>query len=397
MDDAKLRAWWWRRQGLDGSFDGHDPAALLARSGWARSVGGAGPYISLFARGGLSREQIDEATAAVQIHELPSARGCTYVLPACDFALGLRAGHAFAGGEMKTALKLGVTETEVGNLCDAVLTALQSGPLDPEQLKQAVGAAARSLGADGTKKGVTSTMPVALGKLQAAGEIRRIAVNGRLDQQRYRYTLWRPHPLAGSQMSPEEAYTLLAERYFRWIGPATLTEFQWFSGLGSKAAKAAIQSLDLAPVAPESDRLMFPADLDAFSEFRVPKQPHYSLIMGLDSFVLLRRDLSQLIAMEDRDREVQTEKGRTAMNALSDLPSHPIIDGGRIVGLWEYDLTSGTIAWSPFTKPDREMKEAVARTEEYVRTQLGDARSFSLDSPKSRTPRIEALRAAVRA
>ena len=29
-----------------------------------------------------------------------------------------------------------------------------------------------------------------------------------------------------------------------------------------------------------------------------------------------------------------------------------------------------------------------------VRDQLGDARSFSLDSPKSRTPRIEALRAA---
>jgi hypothetical protein len=30
--------------------------------------------------------------------------------------------------------------------------------------------------------------------------------------------------------------------------------------------------------------------------------------------------------------------------------------------------------------------------ENYIREQLGDARSFSLDSPKSRTPRIEALR-----
>jgi hypothetical protein len=32
--------------------------------------------------------------------------------------------------------------------------------------------------------------------------------------------------------------------------------------------------------------------------------------------------------------------------------------------------------------------------EEYVTSQLGDARSFSLDSPQSRRPRIDALRAA---
>jgi hypothetical protein len=32
--------------------------------------------------------------------------------------------------------------------------------------------------------------------------------------------------------------------------------------------------------------------------------------------------------------------------------------------------------------------------EEFVRGELGDARSFSLDSPKSRVPRIQALRAA---
>jgi hypothetical protein len=38
------------------------------------------------------------------------------------------------------------------------------------------------------------------------------------------------------------------------------------------------------------------------------------------------------------------------------------------------------------------MKEAVAKTETYIREQLGDARSFSLDSPKSRAPRIVALR-----
>ncbi len=38
MLDAKLRAWWWHRQGLDGSLAGKTPAEVLERAGWARST-----------------------------------------------------------------------------------------------------------------------------------------------------------------------------------------------------------------------------------------------------------------------------------------------------------------------------------------------------------------------
>ena len=62
---------------------------MLERSGWSRSVGGCGPYLTLFARAGLSRADADAAVAKLQIHELPSARGCTYVVPSSDFALAL--------------------------------------------------------------------------------------------------------------------------------------------------------------------------------------------------------------------------------------------------------------------------------------------------------------------
>jgi hypothetical protein len=42
---------------------------------------------------------------------------------------------------------------------------------------------------------------------------------------------------------------------------------------------------------------------------------------------------------------------------------------------------------------DKALEKAVKEMEAFVREDLGDARSFSLDSPKSRAPRIEALRA----
>jgi len=207
MDETRLRAWWWHRQGLDGSLRGASPAEVLEHAGWARSVGGVGPYLTLFARAGTSREAADAAVAAREIHELPSARGCTYVVPASDFALALTVGQAFGGAEMKTAAKLGVTEDEIEALCQAVLRALDGGPLAPDGLRDATGGAWRSLGDEGKKKGLTTTLPVALGLLQARGDIRRVPVNGRLDQQRYAYARWAPNPLAGRPWSPAEAYT----------------------------------------------------------------------------------------------------------------------------------------------------------------------------------------------
>ena len=63
MNPTKLRAWWWHRQGLDGSLAGKSAAEVLQRAGWARSVGGVGPYLTLFARSGAPRQQVDAAVA----------------------------------------------------------------------------------------------------------------------------------------------------------------------------------------------------------------------------------------------------------------------------------------------------------------------------------------------
>jgi hypothetical protein len=72
-----LRAWAWHKQGLDGTLLGADAADVFTRAGWARSVGGGNPYLTLFARAGTSRAQADADVLSLKIHELPTARGCT--------------------------------------------------------------------------------------------------------------------------------------------------------------------------------------------------------------------------------------------------------------------------------------------------------------------------------
>jgi hypothetical protein len=368
-DQTKLQAWYAHRQGLDGSMSGASPAEVLTRAGWARSVGGVGPYLALHARANVSREAVDAAVARLEIHELPSARNCTYVLPASDFALGLKAGQNFSGAELRVAAKLGVMEKEIDKLCGAVLQALAKTGLEPDEIRAATGSASRSLGEEGKKKGLSTTLPVALGRLQAYGEIRRVPLNGRLDQQRYRYVHWSPSPLRNFKLSAEETMTELARRFFSWIGPASMKDFETFSGLGVKAAKAACEPLELAPVDP--DLWILPGDFDRFADFKPPKEPGYALVASIDSAILLRAG-----------REAET-KGHMA-----------VLDRGQLAGLWDYDPESESIAWTSFAPPNRALKEAVARTEKFVKDQLGDARSFSLDSPKTRTPRIAALRKA---
>jgi hypothetical protein len=395
----KLRAWWFHRQGLDGQFAGKSAAKVLERTGWVRGLGGVGTYLALYARAGLSRESVDGAIAKLQIHELPAARGCTYIVPASDFALALRAGEPFEGAEMKTALKLGVTEKEIAKLCGAVLKALEKEPLDPDGIRAAVGGASRSLGEEGKKKGMTTTLPTALGKLQAAGEIRRVSTNGRLDQQRYRYALWRPNPLAKFKMPPEEINIELARRFFSWTGPATFAEFQTFLGSSVKAAKVAIEALKIEVVALKvtsdlGDWLMLPADRDAFESFKVPKQAQYVLVSSIDGLSLFRREFKNLIGEADWNREAYCDKGVTKLGALGDLHSHAIFDRGRLVGLWEFDPEANSMVWASFIPKNKNLEKAVARTEEFVREQLGDARGYSLDSVKSRAPRLAALRKA---
>lgn len=379
MDVAKLRAWWFHRQGLDGKYK--TLADTLTQCGWARSVGGSSPYLGFYARAGIRRQAVDDAVASLAIHELPAARQCTHIVAAADYPLALRAASNCPDNEMKVARKLGVTDQDVTSLAVAVRDVLSvDGPLTPDELKQSLGGQVRNLGEEGRKKGLTTTLPLALGTLQVHGRIRRIPVNGRLDQQRYRYALWDPSPLANSAPT-DDVNTTLARRYFQWIGPATLTEFQWFSGLGVKAAKAAVEPLHFVEL--EGDRLL-PTELSgAFAAFKVPRDPCYALVGSIDGMLLLRRDLKSLTDEADLPS--------LAAN-VADLPSHPILDRGRLIGMWEYDPETQSIAWKTFRKADSGVNQAVAALEDYIRTDLGDVRAMSLDSAKSRAPRIAALR-----
>lgn len=393
MTPEVLRAWSWRRQGLDGALRGATARDVLARAGWTRTVGGHGPYLALAARSGAARAAIDAELAAADIHELPCVRGCTYLVPRDDYAVALAAGAAFAGAELATAKKhTDVTDAEIARLCERVLDALAGGPLDPKAIRDRVGDAARSLGEAAKKKGLTTTLPIALGLLQARGAIRRIPTHGGIDGQRYAYALWPDNPLRGVTFTAADVAVELARRFYRWAGPATPAQLAWWTGLSKKDARAATAAVGAAPIAPDDERVVLPDDLEPLRECRPPEAPAVSLVGSIDNLVHLRRELSPAVADADRGHPLLAAGIR-----LFDLPHHAIVDRGRLVGLWDYDPAERRVIYATFSPADHAVREGVARTEAYVRDELGDARSYSLDAPGSRGPRLAALRGAARA
>jgi hypothetical protein len=390
-----LRAWAWHKQGLDGTLAGRTAEEVFSRAGWARSVGGANPYLTLFARAGLRREQVDADVLALRILELPTARGCTYVLGRDDFAWALQLGKN-AAEAFRVLGRLGVDRGEITLLEEQVLHALAeaASPLDPKQLKDELGDSVRSLGEEGKKKGASTTLPTALGLLQADGRIRRVAANGRLDQQRYAYTQWGLPP---SGLDADAARTELIRRYLGWTGGATLKQSQWLTGFTvaqSKAALAAVGALEVptaeVPAASGDVLWMLPDDVERLAGFAVPAEEQIQLLAGTDSLVLQRRNSGEMFAEEDRGRKVLGSN----LAIQADLSDHPIFDRGRIIGLWQYDPGRERIASWLFGAPTPAVARRIAEVEAWIRQDLGDFRSFSLDSPASRQERIEALEAA---
>lgn len=397
MND-RLRFHWSILQGLDGSLAGASAHDVLARAGWMRTVGGAGPYLGLHARAGLSRAAVDAAVAAGDICELPSARGCTYLVPRADYALALRLGQGKSEAtEISNAKKLGATDAELDRLHTKILDSLGAGPLEPKELKEACGDAVRSFGDEGKKKGMTTTLPVGLGWLQSRGLIRRIPVNGRLDAQRFAYARWSPSPLDGVTLADDEVAYEITRRFFDWIGVSSLDQLAWWTGLTKRACKQALSDLGVEPLVIEGDQLAAETARLAFERAPVPSEPNIRLVGSLDNLFHLRREIAPHVHPDDAAQPVAgggfttVQRGEQVSSVL-DLPHHAVVDRGRIVGVWDYDADRGEVVARAF-QPSDGFTAAVARTERFVREELGDARAFSLDTmtAKGRGNRAERL------
>ncbi|MCA9537554.1 MAG: winged helix DNA-binding domain-containing protein [Myxococcales bacterium] len=172
IDPRRVCGEWARRQAL-APRTSSTPAGKVHATGWLRTLGGIDAYLALRARlPEFSMAEVHAAIAAGELRVSPAARGCIYLVPQADLALALRMADLLSRRRNARELeKVGVPESEIEAIGDAVLAALDA-PLTTAEVRKALpDGLVRSLGAVGKKVGLSSPLPSALRALDFAGHI----------------------------------------------------------------------------------------------------------------------------------------------------------------------------------------------------------------------------------
>lgn len=395
-----------------------DLLATIERTGFLRTLGGVDVYLAARARvPGLTAARLDEALLRGEVRVVPAVRGCIYLVSARHAPLALAlAARLSASRNAREAEKAGIAPGELEELGQAVVEALERGGDDASEaggmttdaLRRALpDGAVRSLGDRGKKLGLSSTLPPALRALELDGRIERIPATGRLDTERY---LWGP-----ARKSPVEPASVPAdsdgldaavgEIFFRAAGVATRRDLAAWVGLNQGEAKRVVERLDLVPVAVEDlDETAYchPDHRHLVASPPAPDAAAVSLLPFADGLVDLHGGPAAMVEPAHHGVEVPVW-GRGKGSTLGDarhVSLRSVVAGGRIAGFWEYHPDDEVVVTGVFDPPppaDRAafaaaLDAAAADTGRFLREELGNGRSFSLDTDDHLRRRAEDLR-----
>lgn len=379
--DAGTIGQWRRRHGLGPRGTG-SVAQCIGDTGWLHAIGGVDLYVSLWSRlADFDRSQVDSAVAGDRLRVVTGARGCTMLVPTADGPLALGIGdRLWRKRAVREMAKLDVPAEELTEVGDAAVQALTAGPATPQQLRSLLPhGAVRSLGAAGKKLGWSSTLPVALRMAEAAGRIRRMPVGGKLDVERYEWIVdeGRPPLLQGGELDRE-----LARRYLRWASPATAADLAGWSGLGKRAAQAAINAVEADggvgdPPAVEPRRVVLLSFRDPYFDHRV--------------------GLTQLLDPAHGDIQAESwGRGTKPLAEVKALHHRAVLIDGKLAGYWEYDEARAAAEWGafgPLPGADRQAVEAeVEAVGQFLRDAFGHGRIYPMEAAKWRDLRLELTR-----
>lgn len=388
---------------------GGDARDVVTRTGWLRTLGGIDVYLAVRARSSdVQRTDMDRTVADGALRVSPAARGCIYLIPEAHLPLALA--HARSLWRPRTTRELdkaGTSWSEVADIAEAVLAVAARGPLTTAEIRRGLPAGTvRGLGVAGRRVGLSSPLPVALRELEFTGRLERTLADGRLDTERY---LWRVVP--GGRESAIVGYDAedrrmaeLCQLFLRVAGPATVAQMTTWIGVSQRAVKAALAKLPVVPItvrdAAQPTHVALSEDVAALKDGLQVAQ-HFTFLPFEDPLIVTHGGPRVFIAEQFWQYPVDSWGGSrpTTLGQARHVGQRPLLHGDRLIGFWEYDADDEHVVcglFEPLSRRDnRALQEARTGLYEFVRDQLGHARSFSLDTTDAVRGRAQVLRAMV--
>ena len=300
--------------------------------------------LSLWARvEGLAADDVDRALWRTRrLTRTWCLRGTAHLIAREDHAFVTRA-TARAGGIGRALQRQGLGGARLERLRRLVLAELAEGPRTRAELRAAVTARAPGLDAFINSWG---------------GVIRLFAQQGAVvfgPNHGSETTFVRADQWLGAPAGPADEDRLLGEllrRYLRTHGPASSTDFTYWSGLGGVDARRAV-----AAVGEEIETLRFAgrpvvhlrAELAAFGG--LPSPASVRLLPHFDGYVLAYRDKSPFLPAERA----------AAVFRSAGWVSPTILVAGRVCGTWSHELRGRTlhVTLEPFGRLARATRAAL--------------------------------------
>lgn len=312
-----------------GAMQGQDPASVL----WSLGVR-------------LPTTTLAEVTAALEKREVVRTwpmRGTVHLIPAEDahWMLELMGVRTLAGAAARRKI-IGLSEADADRGVEVIAAALAGGKrLTRAECLQAL--------ADG---GVEVTGHQCYHMLWYASQKGVSAIAPHIGKEQTFVLLddWSPAPRRPERA---EALGLIAQRYFRSHGPATVADLVRWTGLTIKDCRAGVAAAGDALTTVQVDGTEMIVDA-ALAGAELPELDDWLALPGFDEFALGYKDRSMMV--DDAHKQAIVPGNNGVFMAT-------IVRGGRVVGIWKRTLKpkAVVVAVQPlvrFTAADRRKAEA---------------------------------------
>lgn len=384
---ARLRAWWFWRQGLTPRTSPKTILECSHRVGWLPTAGSTNVYLSMRARmPGVSRDAVDRAAIdGVDIIEVPGAHARPAVLvPRDEMALALRLHWASYAKHAAPVFASGCySEAALRAIASQACRALDQGPLSTADIRASV-----------THPDAGELLTGALIDLAVRGVIRRYPGEGRLDSSKYLYELRHPDDRPDLDAEGDAAsIALKATRLFlQRHGPAAVDEIAEWAALTKGSVRKALVALRAEPLKIDGwtdAAWLLAEDVRAWKTFAADDERVVPLPYR-DPLVSVRRPPA-VLALRGNAPVLNGKLRPVAIRNVNGLNHHAIVASGELVGVWEYDPESKRIVtrvWNTDKTLRTRAADAAAETARFIREQLGDAKLSAVDPPARRAKRI---------
>ncbi len=198
-----------------------------------------------------------------------------------------------------------------------------------------------------------------LGVILMRAELDAVICSGPLEGKQHTFALLDERVADHRTVDREQALALLARRFFRSHGPATLRDFRWWSGLSAGDAKTAAATAGDAIASETIDGQTYWL---SSSPATPPRAGGVHLLPNFDEY---------LVAYTDRSAAYDgTDSATTLRNTV-------VIDG-RIVGTWRRTFARGAVAIQVSPLKRLRQTDRLARAVERYGAFLGRAASFQV-------------------